>query len=97
MLRWLESASLPLSALDDEEHVERALTALARPTSIRYGIRKITSEMASQAMACATACDAAATLSGPTIAHAVNSTRSNLRSTSRGWDFSCATRLPWAG
>ena len=29
MLRWLESASLPLSALDDAEHVERALTALA--------------------------------------------------------------------
>lgn len=29
MLRWLESASLPLAALDDEQHVERALTALA--------------------------------------------------------------------
>jgi integrase len=29
MLRWLQSASLPLSALDDAEHVQRALTALA--------------------------------------------------------------------
>ena len=74
-------------------------TGKAEPSSaisIPYGIRKSTSETASQVTACAPACDAAATLSRPTIAHAVNSTRSNRRSTLRSLDFSWATSVPWA-
>jgi hypothetical protein len=44
--------------------------------SIPYGIRKITSEISSQVIACAPACAVAATVSNPRIAQAVNSTRS---------------------
>ena len=61
-----------------------------------YGIRKITSEMASQVMACAPPCAAAAMLSRPTIAHAVNSTRSSRPSTFRSLAFSLTASVPCA-
>ncbi len=64
--------------------------------SIPYGIRKMISEITSQVMAWAPASAAAATLSRPTIAQAVNSTRSKRRSTLRSFAFSWATSVPSA-
>ena len=66
-------------------------TGNAEPSSavsIPYGIRNSTSEMSSQVIACAPASAAWATLSSPTIAQAVNSTRSRRPSTRRSLAFS---------
>src|SRR5579859_860498 len=63
-------------------------------TSMPYGLRKITSETASQVMDCAPPCAAAAMVSRPTIAQAVNSTRSNRPSTLRSLAFSAPTSVP---
>ena len=65
-------------------------------TSIPYGIRKITSEISSQVIACAPASAANATLSRPTMAQAVNRTRSTRLSTLRSLAFSDATSVPSA-
>ena len=63
-------------------------------TSIPYGIRNSTSESSSQVIACAPASAANATLSRPTMAHAVNRTRSVRRSTLRSLAFSVVTSAP---
>src|SRR5215469_4313566 len=66
-------------------------TGNAEPSSavsMPYGIRNTTSDITNQVIACAPASAANATLSRPTIAHAVNSTRSRRPSTRRSLAFS---------
>jgi hypothetical protein len=65
--------------------------------SIPYGIRKITSEISSQVIACAPACAEAATVSKPRIAQAVNRTRSKRPSTFRSLAFSRAAAAVSSG
>src|SRR6202453_510095 len=65
-------------------------------TSMPYGMRKQTSEIASQVMACAPPSAACAMLSRPTIAQAVNRTRSSRPSTLRSLAFSWTASVPSA-